>query len=322
MAMNRRQLLIKAASLGLAPLALSGLSRLTTGNGLLIAPAQATIGSAKIYPKVTNQGVDLGAYDPYGDFSAVQGVKIEHLFLPWQDVELSSLYAADSYAGSRGRRLLITIEPWSWSGDWKLTPRQLRDAVLGGKYDETMASMASIIGQLKTPVTLRWGQEMEDDSGRFSWGGWAPDDYIEAFHRFHRLSRDNAANAKFMWSPKGKKNLVDYYPGDEFVDVVGLSVFGLQKYDREEFGHDRSFPDLLQPGYDVASKFGKKIIVAELGYSGDEGYVKAWAESVTAHHPQFPLLTAVVYFNDKEVHPWPVTFGLPDWRIGQSVVTA
>ena len=322
MAMNRRQLLIKAASLGLAPLALSGLSRLTTGNGSPIAPAQATIGSAKIYPRVTNQGVDLGAYDPYGDFSAVQGVKIEHLFLPWQDVELSSLYAADSYAGSRGRRLLITIEPWSWSGDWKLTPRQLRDAVLGGKYDETMASMASIIGQLKTPVTLRWGQEMEDDSGRFSWGGWAPDDYIEAFHRFHRLSRDNAPNAKFMWSPKGKKNLVDYYPGDEFVDVVGLSVFGLQKYDREEFGHDRSFPDLLQPGYDVASKFGKKIIVAELGYSGDEGYVKAWAESVTAHHPQFPLLAAVVYFNDKEVHPWPGTFGLPDWRIGQSVVTA
>jgi len=320
--MNRRQLLIGAASLGLAPLALSGLGRLTTGSGSLIAAAQATIGPGRIYPRARNQGVDLGAYDPYGDFSSTQGVKIEHLFLPWQDVELSSLYAADSYAGSRGRRLLITIEPWSWSGDWKLNPKQLRDAVLGGKYDATMASMASIISQLKAPVTLRWGQEMEDTSGRFSWGGWAPEDYIEAFRRFHRLNHDNAPNAKFMWSPKGNKNLVDYYPGDEYVDVVGLSIFGLQKYDHEKFGHDRSFADHLQPGYDAASKFGKKIVVAELGYSGDESYVNAWADSVTLHYPQFPLLAAVVYFNDKEVHAWPETFGMPDWRIGKSVVTA
>jgi beta-mannanase len=314
--MNRRQLLLRTASFGLASIAASGIIRI---GGAMIAPAKASTGTDMIYPQALNRGVALGAYDPHGDFSAYQGVTIEHLFLPWQDVELSSLYAADSYALARGRSLLITIEPWSWSGDWKLTPKQLRDDVLGGRYDDTIASMASIISKLKSQVTLRWGQEMEDTSGRFSWGGWNPNDYIEGFKRFHRIAGQNAPNAKFMWSPKGDKNLADYYPGDDYVDVIGLSIFGLQKYDREKFGRDRSFAEHLSPGYEAASRFGKKIVVAELGYSGDEGYVKNWAGSVTAHYPQFPLLVAVVYFNDKEVRAWPEAFGLPNWRIGSSV---
>jgi beta-mannanase len=68
-------------------------------------------------PVITDQSVDFGAYDPHGDFSGDKNVKIEHLFLPWEDVDLSTLSIADEYAMQRGRTLLITIEPWSWSVD-------------------------------------------------------------------------------------------------------------------------------------------------------------------------------------------------------------
>ena len=56
--------------------------------------------------------------------------------------------------------------------------------------------------------------------------------------------------------------------------------------------------------------------MAELGYEGDEDYVRSWAKAVAAPHPEFPMLTALVYFNDKEVSAWPQNFGLPNWRIG------
>jgi beta-mannanase len=318
--MKRRQVLTDILALAAAPIALSALGRLGIGDGnLLVGSAFAAGAFPKIYPRVNKPGIQLGSYDPYGDFAGYPGVSIEHLFLPWQDVELSTLYVADTYARDRGRSLLITIEPWSWSGDWKLTPNQLRDAVLGGGYDLTIASISKIIGELKSPVTIRWGQEMDDTSGRFSWGGWDPADFIAAFRKFHDMSHSNAPAAKFMWSPKGNKNLADYYPGDEYVDVVGLSIFGLQKYDKDKFGRDRTFGEHLAPGYDLASRFGKPIVVAELGYSGDKNYVSAWADAVTKQDPRFPNLTAVAYFNDKEVHPWPETYGLPDWRIGQAV---
>ncbi|MEA2781215.1 MAG: hypothetical protein QOK29_2759, partial [Rhodospirillaceae bacterium] len=314
--MKRRQVLANMLSLATAPIALPILGALGVAGGELFAPpAFAGNGFAAKYPRIAKPGSALGSYDPYGNFADYPGVTIEHLFLPWQDVELSALYTADSYALARGRSLLVTIEPWSWSGDWKLTPRQLRDAVLGGHYDTTIKSIARIVGDLKSPVTLRWGQEMDDMSGRFSWGGWHPADYIAAFRRFHDLNHAMAPAAKFMWSPKGNKNLADYYPGGEYVDFVGLSIFGLQKFDRDKFGRDRTFAEHLKPGYDVASRLGKPIMVAELGYSGDETYVANWANSVTVRDAQFPELKAVVYFNDKEVHPWPENYGLPDWRV-------
>jgi beta-mannanase len=43
--------------------------------------------------------------------------------------------------------------------------------------------------------------------------------------------------------------------------------------------------------------------------------VRNWAESVTKRYPQFPALSAVIYFNDREVYPWPDGYGRPDWRV-------
>jgi beta-mannanase len=314
--MKRRQFLAGMMTAAAAPaaLALLGASG-PNGGGWFAETAFAATNFPPKYPRINKPGIQLGVYDPYGNFKDYPGVAIEHLFLPWQDVELSTLYEADSYAKARGRSLLISLEPWSWSGDWRLTPNQLRDAILGGQYDATIASISQIIGELNSPVTVRWAQEMEDTTGRFSWAGWKPSDYIAAYRKFYELSRSKAPGAKYMWSPKGNKNLADYYPGDAYADVIGLSIFGLQKYDRDKYGRDRSFAEHLKPGYDAASRFGKPIVVAELGYSGDEEYVSNWANTVTALDPQFPQLTAVVYFNDKEVHAWPDNYGLPDWRV-------
>ncbi len=268
----------------------------------------------------TGTPIQLGSYDPYGTFSKDGAVEIEHLFLPWEDVELDSMYQADQYAMARGRDLLITVEPWSWSQDWRLTQSDLRNAILQGRYDPNMNAICKIAGELKSNVTIRWGHEMEDTDNRFTWSGWNPADYIKAYRRMVDLCRKSAPNAKFMWSPKGLKSLKDYYPGDSYADSIGLSVFGLQKYDNDKFGRDRTFDELLKPGYECALEFNKPIVVAELGYVGNQNYVDKWKSMVTEVEANFPKLFAVVYFNDKEVHPWPEGYGTPDWRIENQVL--
>ncbi len=183
--MKRRRMLAGLLAAAAAPVALTALGKLGWGAGELLADNSAAVGAypAK-YPQINHPGIPLGAYDPHGDFKNYSGVKIEHVFMPWQDVELSALYTADLYALEHGRSLLITIEPWSWSEDSRLTPDQLKDRVLGGAYDETIKSIAKVISELKSPVTIRWGQEMEDTSGRFSWSGWKPEDYVAAYQDF------------------------------------------------------------------------------------------------------------------------------------------
>ena len=309
--MKRREILAGILAATVAPATFSAFGGLIFAS----APARAAMGLAKKYPVINNPGVPFGAYDPHGDFKDVSGVAIEHLFLPWQDVDLSTLNVADAYARARGRTLLITIEPWSWAENKRVSAEVLRRGILSGQYDATIAQVTKAIGALQSDVTIRWAHEMEDLTGRFPWSGWNPKDYIAAYHRFVDLSRRFAPRAKYMWSPEGLENLTAYYPGDNYVDVVGLSVFGLQQFDVDKTGRSRTFAELLKPRYDLVVRYNKPIVVAEAGYVGDEAYVTDWAASLNKLDANFPKLTAVVLFDDKEVHPWPNPYGLPDWRV-------
>ncbi len=266
-------------------------------------------------PVIYSEGPKLGCYDPYGDFSEEGKVVTEHLFLPWEDVDLSPLPTADDYAMQRGRKILVTIEPWSWDIDWNVSSNELRQAILAGKHDANMRAILSVLAGFKSPVTIRWAQEMENPSGRFTWSMWNPPDYIKAYRRMHGITREMLPNAAIMWSPKGLATARDYYPGDEFVDLVGLSVFGYDKFEQIEYGKPRSFAEDLKLGYETTVGFGKPIWVAELGYEGELDYIAQWVQEVLRDDPQYPELKEVIYFNDKEVWPWPHGLGLPDWRV-------
>ncbi len=284
---------------------------------ICVAMTMSFAPEAKAAPPGT---VPFGAYDPGGDFTDDPEPVIEHLFLPWEDVYLPSLNDADAYAQERGRALLVTLEPWTWSRSERNTPQYLRAGMADGTYDENMRAICTVISGLKSSITLRWGHEMDDQSGQFIWAGWKPDDYITAYRRMIDLCRQSAPNIRVMWSPLGDEGMEVYYPGDDYVDVVGISVFGLQAWDQAKFDRDRSYVDVFEPRYQRAAAFGKPVVVAELGYSGSEAYVNAWENSVRVTRPEYPQLVGVVYFDQREVYPWPENFGLPDWRINNRII--
>lgn len=309
--------LSRAMAVSLATLAVSG-SALAVSQPLG-APTQSALVAGQSVdkrPVLDGTSIALGAYDPHGDFSDDANVSIEHLFLPWEDVDLSTLTLADEYAQARGRSLMVTVEPWSWSVDWRIAPDVLLEGILTGGYDANIQAVCAAAAELKSPVTIRWGQEMDETDGQFSWAQWTPEGFISAYQRFVSECRKQLPAATYMWSPKGNTTLVDFYPGDEFVDVIGLSVFGYQDFDLGVFGKQRSFAEALEQGYRLVEGFDKPIIVAELGYEGSSAYVRDWSRSVAMSNPRFPELKAVVYFNDREVYPWPENYGRPNWRVG------
>jgi len=264
--------------------------------------------------------IPYGVYDPDGDFESDGAVTIEHLFLPWEDVFLPSLNDADEYAKARGRALLVTVEPWTWSRSERNTALYLRNGIFNGTYDANMHAICEILATLESPVTLRFMHEMDDDNGQFIWAGWEPEEYIAAYRRMIDLCRADAPNITVMWSPLGDDGMEEYYPGDEYADLVGVSVFGLQAWDRAKHGGDRGFDDIFAPRYENAESFGKPVVVAELGYVGLAPYVDTWNASVRVDKAEYPNLVGVVYFNFPEVYPWPEGFGLPDWRVKNQVL--
>lgn len=282
------------------------------------AEAQAQEGVDK-RPVVTGASMLFGVYDPHGDFNNDTSPAIEHIFLPWEDVDLRTLDAADAYALQHRRSLLVTVEPWSWLAKQQNTPPELYERIMAGEYDQNVAAICDKTAVLRSPVVFRWGQEMEVNDGQFIWSPWTPEQFINAFRRVVTTCRAYDRAARYMWSPLGNEGLQSYYPGDEFVDIVGLTLFGLQQMDQDLVGRDRNFEEILAPSYARVAAFNKPVYVAEFGYDGDAAYVRDWARTVTRPMPQFPLLAGVIYFNDKEVYPWLIqngkNYGLPNWRV-------
>jgi endoglucanase len=262
----------------------------------------------------------FGVYDPNGEFTNDPDVQIEHLFLPWEDVFLQSLSLADTYARDRGRAVLVTIEPWTWTRSERNRPEVLQRGISDGSYDINMRTICGQLAEFTSPVTIRWGHEMDDESGQFIWAGWETDNYITAYRRAVDVCREVSDDIQFMWSPLGYENMAGYYPGDDYVDVIGLSVFGYEPWEREILGRALSFKEILAPRYERALQFGKPIVVAELGYSGSSDYVANWEKSVRQNLEEFKELRAVIYFNQREVYPWPDGFGYPNWTQSGNVI--
>jgi beta-mannanase len=102
------------------------------------------------------------------------------------------------------------------------------DNINNGTYDGNITSMAQILKQAARPVYLRIGYEFDGPHNAYD-----PAKYILAFHHIVDILRDQgAANVAPVWHSFASPNtyqgrpIDDWYPGDAYVDWVGVSLFG------------------------------------------------------------------------------------------------
>jgi beta-mannanase len=261
--------------------------------------------------------VNYGVYDLHERFSQAKGVAIEHIFVSWLSSDASDqIKASYEYARERNRWLMITIEPYAVKG----SKSRLLNDIVSGAYDSAIDSICRTIGSLQAPMLVRWGHEMETSDSRYPWSGASGESYIAAYRYFARKCRAAAPKIYLVWSPKGAPGLGQYYPGRAFVDLVGVSVYELPEYDLDHFGKVMNFRDAFLPKYDRVARFGKSVMIAEMGVSGDASYQARWMANFFRNVQYFPLLRTAVYFNGKDTRgAWPKRYGIPDWTIDPNV---
>lgn len=265
-----------------------------------------------------NAKVALGVYDPHRKFASENDVDIEHIFVYWQALDVSELKRRLAYAQKRDRAMIVTVEPYTKAANWRDGGERLFRDITDGRFDKQITTVCGAMADFKGRLLVRWGHEMEDPTARYPWARKDSEGYKSAYRYFVEACRRQLPAAAFIWSPKGEKNLARYYPGDAHVDYVGVAVWGLQAMDRDYFGGHRDFRQTFREKYDRVSRFGKPVLIAELGVSGDADYRRNWFGSLydsISRRGDFSLLRGVVYFNDKEPHHWPLGYGAPDWRI-------
>jgi cellulose synthase (UDP-forming) len=259
--------------------------------------------------------VAYGVYDPEGRLKESAGITIQHIFIQWQIVDVRKLRETSWSAAASGETLLVTVEPFTRAQNWRDGAESLFAEILSGGYNPEILRTCGALRDTNGPVLVRWGHEMDDTSGRYPWAGREPLGYVKAYRHFVEICRTVAPNIRYVWSPTGLRDAAPFYPGDAYVDFVGISLYSLEAWDLDNLGRFSGAKEVLSNRYKNVQRYGKLIIVAELGVSGSQEYVNQWLLSLRSALNSFPLIRAIVFFNDREPHAWGDKYGSPDWRL-------
>ena len=162
--------------------------------------------------------------------------------------------------------------------------------IVDGKHDNEIRQLAKFATMVDGQVYLRIGYEFD---GAWNHGYWNPDLYIGAYRRIVDVLREEGAdNVEYVLqaSAAGVDEIIDgghediskWYPGDEYVDWLGLSWF--MNPDERSIVPQADFTP-MSPGeladelLQLAREKGKPVMIAEASPQAMD-----LRENFTAHH--------------------------------------
>lgn len=264
--------------------------------------------------------VRLGVYDPNEKFASSENFAVEHEFISWKKFDALTLRNFLQTTTDRNRWPLLTIEPNPREENGLLRDTLFSD-VVAGKYDSVIDDICGEIGKLDKPVFIRWGHEMENVTGRYAWAQDDASKYILAYQYFVTKCRSSVSSAYYVWSPVGNNNLKNYWPGREYVDYVGVSVFIYPEWENLHYGRVRTFREIFTEKYNLVKDFDRPVMIAEFGIAGEKTAQQKAILQAIRDVKDFPLLKIVSFFNAIDTPGvWGEDMSTPNWDIDSAVV--
>jgi hypothetical protein len=179
-------------------------------------------------------------------------------------------------------------------------------AVLNGVYDEFLTDYAQTIADFGHPVLFRLGNEMNGDWCPYAGYNTSRDPWI--FVEFYRyvysfFERADARNVIWIWNPNGKSfpdftwnDALMYYPGDRYVDVVGLTAYNTGNFYNGETW--KSFAELYDNiYYSYAEKYDKPLMITEFASAILGGDKNQWVSDMFSHIRYYDRIKVAVWWD-------------------------
>jgi len=182
--------------------------------------------------------------------------------------------------------------------------------ILNGACDEYIQGFATALKARPERIIIRFAHEMNITDSPW-WVGHvnaSPALYVNVWRHIHQIfSQIDVPNVEWIWSPNYKSNpdeswnsLHAYYPGNEYVDWIGLSSYNW--YSSRTPAVWQTFSDLYSATLqDLTCSYPKPQILAEIGSVDGTGgaYSKsAWIADAYQQASYYPFVRAVQWFND------------------------
>jgi beta-mannanase len=233
----------------------------------------------------------------------------------------------DAFA-ARGVTNILTWQPYDWHASGS-QPRFAISNILAGNFDAYIRSWATAAKAYGKPIYIRLAHEMNGDW--YPWGQGINGNTRAQFVSMWRYVVDKfraagATNVRWVWSPNvvgnaGQYPLTGLYPGDAYVDMIGLDGYNWGTSGIGEAGW-RSFTQIFGTTYDQVRALApsKPVYVAEMASTELGGDKAAWITSAfqTEIPNRFPALVGVLWFDTGGLMHGLAPAQNADWGINSS----
>ena len=222
-----------------------------------------------------------------------------------------------------GSMPLVFWSPWDRPYEQNRGPDKFSlSTIIAGTWDAYIDKWGDGAREFGQPLIVDFGNEMNGDW--FPWSGWyygadnqvndaqdrweGPERYKMAYrYVVDRVRARGASNIKWMFHTNNYSYPLDtwnfaaaYFPGSDYVDWLGLSVYG-QQYKDEPVA---DIPSLVDWPYEEMSRLDPRIPImiaewstAEFPHSGDKG---GWIrEALDLFRTRYPRVRGAIYWHER-----------------------
>lgn len=200
---------------------------------------------------------------------------------------------------------LLYLEP---AATRKLSEKDLEvflEQVVQGRYDGPLMQLAGQVRRYDQPVLISLMPEFDDTTKpagirhQFTFLR-----YQQAWRYIVNFCRDHQANnLVWVWCPANPSTIVSQYPGDQYVDWLGVSVVDDSLTAKD--GKHHSFATLFQEPHNTIrmhreySIRQKPILLTHFGSTG-HGDAQGWTnEAITVIKDRYPYIRGILFDNPK-----------------------
>lgn len=181
--------------------------------------------------------------------------------------------------------------------------------IIEGKYDEYLEHLAQSFNEHDFPVLFRLNNEMNGAWVLYSsyLVGKDTDLYIECWRYIYDKFQDYGVdNLIFVWNPNelsfpnfAYNNYLSYYPGNKYVDIVGLTAYNTGNY---YYGEKwRSFSEAYDHFYfDYAARFKHPMMITEYSSSSTGGNKTEWFKDMFNTIDKYDRIKLAVLWNGQD----------------------
>lgn len=240
---------------------------------------------------------------------------VQHPFtflIRYQTLEENAPIYGLKKAYGQGKYVELTLQtveagPASARPDERIHPNaRILYSILDGKYDDYFAEYAERLKSFGHPVLFRLNNEMNGDWCWYSAFYTSKDAelYKASWRYIHQIFDEHGVdNVIWVWNPHDLSrpefkwnHFMAYYPGDEYVDVIGLTGYNTGTYFPGE--RWRSFSEIYAPMYDQYSAlFDKPFMITEFASNSVGGSKTAWMKDMFEQLPHYPNIKAAIWWS-------------------------